>query len=100
MSKQLDKSTILNYLKEHITELRFKYSVDAFYLFGSYARDEQNENSDIDILVDFKKTPDLLTFIELEEHLSSSLQKHVELVPKRKLKMAIKDQVLKEAIAI
>jgi predicted nucleotidyltransferase len=100
MSKQLDKTNILNYLKEHYSEYKDKYSVDTFYLFGSYARDEQNEDSDIDLLVDFKKTPDLLTFIELEELLSNSLQKHVDLVPRRKLKMAIKEQVLKEAIAI
>lgn len=100
MSQQLDKSAILNYLKEHITELQSKYSVDAFYLFGSYARDEQTDNSDIDILVDFKKTPDLLTFIELEELLSNSLQKHVDLVPRRKLKLAIKEQILNEAIAV
>ncbi len=100
MSKQLDKTNILNYLKEHYSEFKDKYSVESFYLFGSYARDEQTDNSDIDLLVDFKKTPDLLTFIELEEFLSDSLQKHVDLVPKRKLKMAIKEQVLKEAIAI
>lgn len=100
MSKQLDKNTVLNYLKEHTKEFQEKYSVDTFYLFGSYARDEQTENSDIDILVDFKKTPDLLTFIELEEYLSNSLEKHVDLVPRRKLKMAIKEQILNEAIAV
>jgi len=99
MSKQLDKISILNYLKEH-KEFESKYGVDAFYLFGSYARDEQNENSDIDILVDFNKTPDLLTFIELEEYLSNFLQKDVDLVPKRKLKKAVIKQVLKEAIAV
>jgi predicted nucleotidyltransferase len=100
MLKQLDRNAIINYLKEHTKELQSKYNVDTFYLFGSYARDEQTEYSDIDILVDFKKTPDLLTFIELEEYLSNSLQKHVDLVPKRKLKTAIKEQILKEAIAV
>lgn len=100
MSKQLDKTSILNYLKEHYSEFQNKYSVESLYLFGSYARDEQTENSDIDILVDFKKTPDLLTFIELEEYLSNSLQKSVDLVPKRKLKMSIKEQILDEAIAV
>ena len=100
MSKQLDKMNILTYLKEHYSEYQNKYQVNGLYLFGSYARDEQTDDSDIDLLVDFKNTPDLLTFIELEELLSSSLQKHVDLVPKRKLKNSIKDQVLKEAIAI
>jgi len=94
------KSNILNHLQEHYSDFKEKYSIDALYLFGSYARDEQTENSDIDLLVDFKKAPDLLTFIELEEYLSNSLKKHVDLVPKRKLHTSIRDQVLKEAIAI
>jgi predicted nucleotidyltransferase len=100
VQSKLDKTNILNYLKAHFSELKNKYHVESLYLFGSYARNEQTNNSDIDLLVDFKKTPDLLTFIELEEYLSISLKKHVDLVPKRKLKMGIKEQVLKEAIAI
>jgi len=75
------------------------YDVDSLHIFGSYARQEQMQQSDIDILIDFKKTPDLLTFIEIEEYLSKKLQHHVDLVPRRKLKEQIKQQVLKEAIA-
>ncbi|SFV60435.1 nucleotidyltransferase [hydrothermal vent metagenome] len=77
-----------------------KYNVGKIYIFGSYAREEQNEQSDIDILIDFDKTPDLLTFIELEEFLSNRLHKSVDLVPKRKLKPQLRDTILKEAIAI
>ncbi|MDX9744212.1 MAG: nucleotidyltransferase family protein [Arcobacteraceae bacterium] len=100
MSKQLDKMNILHYLKEHYSEFKDMYNIDSLYLFGSYARNEQSENSDIDLLVDFKKTPDLLTFIELEEYLSNSLQKTVDLVPKRKIKAQLREQILKDAIAI
>ena len=77
-----------------------KYEIDKIYIFGSYARKEQHENSDIDLLVDFKKTPDLLTFIEIEEFLSKKLQNDVDLVPKRKLKPQLRDAILKEAIVI
>lgn len=77
-----------------------KYSVDNLYIFGSYAREEQTDFSDVDILVDFKNTPDLLTFIELEEYMSEQLSSSVDLVPKRKLKAELKDQILKEAIAV
>ena len=76
------------------------YNIDSLYIFGSYARNEQSETSDIDLLVEFKKTPDLLTFIEMEEYLSIQLNSHVDLVPKRKLKAQIKAQILQEAIAI
>lgn len=76
------------------------YAVESLYIFGSYARNEQTETSDIDILVDFKKTPDLLTFIEMEEYLSKKLNSNVDLVPKRKLKAQIKDKILQEAIDV
>lgn len=90
------KSDILS-LKPYIQE---NYSVDEVYIFGSYARKEQKEDSDIDLLVNFKKTPDLLTFIEIEEFLSKKLKHDVDLVPKRKLKAQLRDVILQEAIAV
>ena len=80
--------------------LNSKYQISNIYIFGSYAREEQTEASDIDLLVEFNKTPDLLTFIELEEFLSDKLHHRVDLVPKRKLQPQLKEQILREAIAI
>ena len=77
-----------------------KYAISQLYIFGSYARQEQTDISDVDILVDFTHTPDLLTFLEMEEYISNELQIDVDLVPKRKLKEQIKEQVLDEAIEI
>ena len=80
--------------------LQRKYNISSIALFGSYAREEQTDKSDIDILVDFKKTPDLLTFIEIEEFLKEKLKTTVDLIPQRKLKSQIKSQILNEAIKI
>ena len=94
----------LNQVKNDLNQIKSylytKYDVESIYIFGSYAREEQTEKSDIDILVDFKHTPDLLTFIEIEDYISQKLKTHVDLVPKRKLKLQIKDQILQEAIAV
>jgi len=94
----------LSQVRSNLTQMKYylssKYNIESLYIFGSYAREEQTEKSDIDILVDFKNTPDLLTFIEMEEYMSEKLKIHVDLVPKRKLKLQIKDQILEEAIAI
>ena len=96
--------TSLNLIKERIRTIKpvlmSKYEIGKLYIFGSYAREEQSDKSDIDLLVDFEKVPDLLTFIEMEEYLSRQLHKKVDLVPRRKLKTQIREQVLKEAIAI
>jgi len=77
-----------------------KYNISNLYLFGSYSKNTQTSDSDIDILVDFQNTPDLLTFIELEEFLSQKLHHKVDLVPKRKLKPQLKSQILSEAIVL
>ena len=89
--------TNLRAIKPYMTSV---YNIDNLYIFGSYARGEQTSKSDIDILVDFKTTPDLLTFIEIEEFLSEKLHAKVDLIPKRKLKHQLKKHILSEAIAI
>lgn len=45
----MTKQIILNYLKDHKEEFREKYGVEKIGLFGSYAREEETSNSDIDI---------------------------------------------------
>ncbi len=65
MSKQIDKTNILNYLKEHYSEFKNKYNVEKIGLFGSYARDEATENSDIDIFVKMK--PSLFDMVAIKK---------------------------------
>ncbi len=57
-------------------ELQEKYQIRQIGIFGSYVRGEQNQNSDIDILVEFdpKFRFGLLTFCEIESHLSEILE--------------------------
>ena len=80
--------------------LKERYQVQTIGFFGSYARGEQNEKSDVDILVEFSEpnTIDLFDFIELEEFLSKQLGIKVDLVTKSALKPMIKDQILRETI--
>jgi len=96
--------TTFESIKNNIQKLKpylvSNYSISELFIFGSYVRNEQTVNSDIDILVEFKKIPDLLTFIEIEDYLSSKLNHKIDLVPKRKLKAQLKRQILNEAIAI
>jgi predicted nucleotidyltransferase len=52
-------------------------------VFGSYARGEEHEKSDLDILIDFDMEVDLLELIGLEQELSELLGIKVDLVPLR-----------------
>jgi len=87
-------------LKEHKKELEEKFYVKNIAIFGSYVRGTQTKESDIDILVEFKKPITLIQFIKLENYLSELLGLKVDLVMKKSLKPYIKKQVLKEAIPL
>ena len=67
----LSKDQILKYLKEYKQENRDKLFIDKLGIFGSYARNEANENSDIDIVVKLSK-PNLFNLsgimVDLKEH--------------------------------
>lgn len=97
MSKQIDKTNILNYLKEHYSEFKNKYNVEKIGLFGSYARDEATENSDIDIFVKMK--PSLFDMVAIKEQIENDLDRKVDIIREHKnikpifLKMIQKDLI-------
>ena len=97
MSKQIDKTNILNYLKEHYSEFKNKYNVEKIGLFGSYARGEATENSDIDIFVKMK--PSLFDMVAIKEQIENDLNRKVDIIREHKnikpifLKMIQKDLI-------
>jgi predicted nucleotidyltransferase len=73
--------------------------VSRLELFGSFARDEGHEQSDVDFLVDF----DEVTFdryMELKFMLEELLGHDVDLVIRRSLKPALRESVLREALRV
>jgi len=84
-------------LQRHLPELGEHYGVHALWIFGSYARGEPYNKSDLDILVEFDRTPSLFEFVRLERYLSKILKTKVDLVMKRALKPAIGRHIVKEA---
>ncbi|MEA2035393.1 MAG: nucleotidyltransferase family protein [Euryarchaeota archaeon] len=77
-------------------ELAKKYSVKKIGIFGSFARDDANERSDVDILVEYNESPGFFEFIELEDYLKEKLGRNVDLATKNALKPAIRKRVLSE----
>ena len=68
-------------LRAHKEELREKFGVSSIAIFGSYARGEQTELSDVDILVDFER-PIGWEIVDLKEYLESLLGVSVDLITK------------------
>jgi predicted nucleotidyltransferase len=69
-------------IKEKIRPIAEKYNLPAVYLFGSYARGEADEKSDIDILVDIKGTgiKGLWKWSGLTEDFKSQINKPMDVV--------------------
>lgn len=83
-------------IQQHKADLREKYAVKEIGVFGSCARGEQDETSDIDILVELEKPVGIVKFLKLEKHLSLLLEARVEIVTKKALKPYIGRQILQE----
>jgi len=89
---------IKQWLVQHQSVLQERYQVSELGIFGSYVRHEQTETSDVDMLVEFSKTPSLLKFVNLENYLSDNLGVKVDLVRKAGLKPRIGDRILAEVV--
>lgn len=69
-------------------------------IFGSVARGESTEDSDVDILVDFPEGKTLFDLVNLKAKLEETLGKEVDVVTYRSLSPYLKERILKERIPI
>ncbi|MFH1612584.1 MAG: nucleotidyltransferase family protein [bacterium] len=83
-------------IQKNKKELKEKYGLKKVGIFGSYVKEKQNENSDVDMLVEIKRPMGFVNFIKLENHLSQILGIKVDLVTKKALKPYIGKQILQE----
>jgi predicted nucleotidyltransferase len=100
MTRKHSLESLLKGLRRQLPSLAERYGVETLEVFGSYVRDEQKADSDLDVLVTFHEEPSLLTFIVIENHLSDALGVKVDLVMKDSLKPAIGQVILDEAMSI
>ncbi len=85
-------------LKALKPELHDRFGVSEIGVFGSYVRQEENSESDIDVLVEFEQGSKvtLFTLMDLEEYLTNVFAKKVDVVMKKGLKPIIGRQILRE----
>lgn len=96
------KEEILNTLKEIKPVLCKDYYIKNLGLFGSYVRGENSETSDIDVLIEYDETKpfSLFTLIGLEHFLTEFFGIKVDLVNKKSIKPALKENILNEVIFV
>ncbi|MFH0921023.1 MAG: nucleotidyltransferase family protein [Fibrobacterota bacterium] len=69
-------------------------------IFGSCARGEQSVDSDIDILVEYTETPDLLEIVNMENRISELLHEKVDLIPRECLRPELTGRILAELVPV
>jgi len=95
----MNRQDIFQRLTQDQKELEH-YSVKSLSLFGSVARGEEKETSDVDILVSFGKPIGLFAFIELKDHLEEILGTHVDLVTEQALHPRLHNKIIEESIHV
>lgn len=93
-------NTIKKLIENERENLKQQYQVETLGIFGSYATGKPRKDSDIDILVEFSKTPDFFKFLRLERALEQLLGLKVDLVTRKALKPAIKKTVLDQTVFV
>ncbi len=75
----MKRDTVIEVLRSNQEDLRHRFGVTAIRLFGSVARDEAGDTSDVDIIVEFDSTPSLFDFLRLKGYLQDLLGTRVDL---------------------
>lgn len=92
--------TLLRAKRDEILQICAKYGARNVRVFGSVARGEADEHSDIDLLVEFEPNRSLLDHAGLWVELQELLGARVDVVSERGLKPRIRQRVLQEAIPL
>jgi len=88
---------VLNILKSHENEIKKKFGVRRVGIFGSYARGEENETSDVDVLVEFEE-PTFRNFMGLVFFLEDLFGREVDLVTTGGLSPYVRPHVEREVV--
>ena len=94
----MQKQEILNYLKSHQEYYYNQFGIRFVGLFGSYAREEADEKSDIDILykIDKDKKLSIFQYLKLNKQLEDFFRTKIDLVRDETLKPQLKQYIRKD----
>ena len=95
----IEKADITKILKDNKLYLADRYHLTSLGIFGSFAREDFQEDSDIDILIDYDQ-PIGMEFIDLADELEKILARKVDLVSKNGIKPKYYEEILKDLIYV
>jgi predicted nucleotidyltransferase len=91
---------VISSKRDEVLRIAAKYGAHNVRVFGSVARDEADQNSDLDVLVDLEPSRSLFELGGLLEELQDLFGFRVDVVTERGLRPRIRERVLREAIPL
>lgn len=86
--------------KDEILTISKRYGARNVRIFGSRAREDSSETSDLDLLVEMRPSSSLLDLVAIKQDLEDLLGCKVDVVTESSLSPYIKDEILKEAVRL
>ena len=96
----MNRNDILNRLRERRREISDRFAVDHIGLFGSAARDELRDDSDVDVLVSFRGRATFDGYMGLKSYLEDLIGRKVDLVTETGLKPRARSHVERDLIRV
>ncbi len=96
----MDMRELLESKRDEILRIARKHGARNVRVFGSVARGEAVESSDVDFLVEFGPGTSLLQHGAMIAELEELLGRKVDVAPEKMLKERVKDRILREAIPL
>jgi predicted nucleotidyltransferase len=87
-------------IKDRILEVLKRYPIKKAAIFGSFARNEANTTSDIDLLIEPNQPITLFDVLRLEKELADVTSRKIDIVEFSAIKNSIRTNVLRDAISI
>jgi predicted nucleotidyltransferase len=94
------RSVLLKKYRAEILRLALRHGARDVRVFGSLARGEENESSDLDLLVTLGEGRSLLDLVGLKQDLEDLVHRPVDVVTEKALSPYLRERVLSEAVAL
>ena len=96
----MNRDEVLDMLRTHKPILSERFGVTGLALFGSFARDQATEKSDVDILVRFDRPATSKSYFGVQFYIENTLGRTVDLVTDKALRAEIRPYVEREAVDV
>ena len=96
----MNHKNLVSLLSSRHEEIVCRFAIKTIGIFGSAARDEMHEGSDIDVLVEFQSSPTFDAYMDLKFYLEDLFQTNVDLVLEDTVKPRMRSLIEKDLIRV